>query len=101
MIDIAITSVQWSLFVPTLSLAVVSRRTSRAHVERHQGFMALGCLLGLAAAVLTLVHLALIFSGLETADVLLSFLAPALTTLACGAVVYRGLEARTFQSCRR
>lgn len=101
MIDITIIFVQWSIFVPTLSLAVVSGRTSRAQVERHQGFMALACVLGLVAAVLTLVHLSLIFSGVETADLLLSFLAPALTTLASGAVVYRGLDARTTQVYRR
>lgn len=101
MIDIAIIVVQWSIFLPTLSLAVMSGRTSRAYLERHQGFMALACVLGLVAAVLTLVHLSLIFSGLQTADLLLSFMAPVLTTLACGAVVYRSLDARTIQLYRR
>jgi hypothetical protein len=100
MIDTVIIFIQWGIFLPALSLAVISRRTSRARVDRHEGFTAIACLLGLASAVLTLVQLALIFAGIENADLVLSFLPPGLTTAACVATVLRGLDARAVQPYR-
>ena len=100
MIDIAIISLQWGIFLPALSLAVMSRKTSRAHLDRHEGFTALACLLGLVSAVLALVHLSLIFAGFGTVDLFLSFLPPGLTTVACAVTVLRGLDARAVQPYR-
>lgn len=40
-IEVLIISVQWGMFLLALALALMSRKTSRAHLVRHEGFQAL------------------------------------------------------------
>jgi cytochrome c biogenesis factor len=86
-------TLQLLLLLPALPLLVMSQRTSRAHRSRHQGFVAVAALIGLASIVLALTSLALSFDITESVDPLLSLAPPLLTLAACGAVLRRGLWA--------
>ncbi|MBT9488308.1 MAG: hypothetical protein IV093_12435 [Rubrivivax sp.] len=85
-------TLQLLLLLPALPLAVMSHRTSRSQRARHNSFVAVGSLVGLLAAVLALVSLALVLGGDETVDPVLSFVPPFFTLLACGAALHRGLS---------
>jgi formate-dependent nitrite reductase membrane component NrfD len=90
-------ALQLLLLLPALPLAVMSHRTSRSQRARHNSFVAVGSLVGLLAAVLALVSLALVLGGDDTVDPVLSFVPPLFTLLACGKALHRGLS----QSYRR
>jgi len=88
-------TLQLLLLLPSLPLAVMSHRTSRGQRARHQGYLAVACLLGLLTLMLAMVSLAIVFSDEPSTDPLLNFAPPMLTLLACMAVVRRGLAAAT------
>jgi hypothetical protein len=98
-VEALVITLQLLLLLPALPLAVMSNRTSRGQRARHQGYVAVACLVGLLAITLGLFSLAMLLSsstgghdGLAL-DPLLNFLPPVLTLLACLAVLRRGLSA--------
>jgi hypothetical protein len=91
--DTLIVTLQLLLLLPALPLAVMSQRTSRAHRERHSGYVAVAALLGLAAGMLALLSLAIVLGSEEPVDMAMSFAPPVLTLLACGWVARRGMTA--------
>jgi hypothetical protein len=95
-----ITTLQLLLILPTLTLAVMSWRTSRRLRSRHHGMVAFACLLGVAAVVLALFSLAFIFNSEDPVDPGLSFVPPLLTLGLCAWVVRRGLSASRRRALR-
>lgn len=86
-------TLQLLLLLPSLPLAVMSRRTSRGQRSRHQAHVAVACLIGVLTLMLTLLSLAMALGDERALDPVLSFAPPALSLLACVLVVRRGLAA--------
>jgi hypothetical protein len=100
-------TLQVLLLLPALPLAVMSNRTPRSQRARHQGYVAVACLVGLLAITLSLFSLAMVLSDSTTGggdglavDPVANFLPPLLTLLACLAVLRRGLSASKLRSRR-
>ena len=94
-------TLQLLLLPPMAALAVLAHRTSRAHRSRHAGFLGLAFLIGLAAAAIALISLALALGDDEVVDPLLTFVPPSLTLLAGLLVARRGLARPTRLPPRR
>jgi hypothetical protein len=87
-----LTTLQLLLLLPTLTLAVMSWRTSRRLRGRHHGMVAFACVFGVLAIVLSLFSVADIFSAEQPVDPGLTFLPPLVTLGACAWVVWRGMR---------
>ena len=90
--DTLLVTLQLLLLLPSVPLAAMSWRSSRALRSRHQGFLATAALLGTLAGLLGLVSLALALGQEAPVDALLLFAPPVATLLLCAGVVRRALS---------
>lgn len=91
---------QFLLLLPSVPLAWVSTRTSRAKRPQHNAYMAAAALLGMGAGVLAVLSLSLAMADEEPIDPLLSFLPPLATLLLCAMILRRGMSWRVSRSGR-